>query len=289
MKVTCLGSLKVDLGVELSRAFPVHSDSYEVQPIEVALGGTAGNFAAAAAGRLEDVSCIAAVGVDAWTTSLRQSLNALGVRAELFEVPVSNALVISIRGRGESEGQRRRLLISAEESPHRHLTQQHVKVAAALIESSDVLVSDTYFLQSQTSAQSLLDALRVAAGGGTKVVLDILPHDLGRNHDASFIAPYVAHANVVVVEARTLSALTRSEAPWEVSGRLSPSYIERARDIQPRAVWLVRWGTANIGMTTRIEPDGMVWEYSTTYPIEPEKHGFGDRLLVQELAAGLFG
>ena len=275
-----LGSLKLDVVVQLSPAIDLQLDSaYHVVPISYRLGGTAGTFLTAASPVFGGVSVIAALGHDQLGRSILAYLAELNVTSALEYNSVANGVVVSLRVGDHSTG--RRTMLASEASPHRALSATHVTANRELIEGADAMVCDTYFLTAHQSSAALLAALKIASNAGVQAVLDLVPHSMALSWTWGDLQPYVGLASTVVAEARTIVSLT--EQHWPIPEMSTNDLVRRALKYaraQSNATWLIRYGFANIGSVSRLDPDGTTTEYSTLLTRSPDHWGLGDRLLV---------
>lgn len=288
MKVACLGSLKLDVVTQLADAFPYTADTYDVADVYLRLGGTAGVFAAAARGHFESLDIIAAVGSDQWTSMIMSGIVDMGAVLHPFWCASPNGVVLSVRAAAAADGATRRMLIASAASPHKLLTERHVQDCKTVIAEADVLVCDTYLIQARSSGAALLAALSIAKLVGTRTVLDVVPHNLFRELTLVDLEPYFAAADVVVIEARTLSGLAGIDgAQAGDDDHAVDTALHIAETIDLGCSWTIRSGRSNIEMVTVKHPNGHAFQYCTTYRSERDLHGFGDRLLVSELLNGV--
>jgi sugar/nucleoside kinase (ribokinase family) len=284
--VTCLGTLKMDVGARLTdHRFVAGEDAYEVAPVLARPGGTAVNFASAASGLFKEVHLIAAVGDDALTASLVAGAEAVSSSHLQACESQPNAVVITVRDAPDENGRSNRLLVAAQQSPHLQLTADHVVGCREVIEAADFLVCDAYSLQHPRSSRALVEALRIARDAGVRSVLDLVPHTLPSTMSRSQVAPALDQADVVVSEAWTLLGLARQQWPVELP---APADLRReaeaaARLLNPEATWIVRHGFEGIGEVFVLWPNGAGVEYCTTYSRTADRHRYGDRLLAREI------
>jgi sugar/nucleoside kinase (ribokinase family) len=258
-------------------------DVYDVAPLSVRVGGTAGTFSAAAVRHFDSVGVIAAVGDDAFTDGLVHYVKELGIVTGLQPCPtVPNGLVLSLRS--GMAGQARRLLVASRESAHHHLSPNHILGHRHMIERADALVCDAYFLRSDPARAALTTAMKLANDAGVLVVFDLVPHSLPTTTTLDELRPLLARADLVVVEARTVVGL--AEQRWPVTeapdGRTAAAAASHAAEIH-NATWLIRYGNQHIGQVLRLDKDGTQLSYLTGVDHEADLWGFGERLLVREL------
>lgn len=281
--VVAIGSLKIDLIAQLSPDLTLDAvDVYDVAPLTVRVGGTAGTFSAAAVQQFDSVGVIAAIGDDAFTYSLVRHVNELGVVAGLQHCPeVPNGVVLSLRS--DKCGEHRRLLVASRESAHLHLSSRHILERRRMIETADALVCDAYFLNSEQAHEAVTTAMKLAKDAGVSVVFDLVPHSLPGSTTLDRLRPVIESADMVVAEARTVVGLV--ERRWPVAdapdARLAATAARYAAQIHDGS-WLLRYGEANIGDVLRLDRDGNQTSYPTGYRREAA-WGFGERLLVREL------
>jgi sugar/nucleoside kinase (ribokinase family) len=198
---------------------------------------------------------------------------------------VPNAFVITVRDAPDEDGRRRRFLVAADQSPHLHLTAEHIAGCREAIESADFLVCDAYSLQHPRSSEALIEALRIARRAGVRSVLDLVPHALPATMSRDHVVAAIEQADIVVSEATTLLGLARQQWPIELP---SPADLHReveaaTRSLHPGVTWMVRHGFEGIGEVFVLWPGGSGVEYCTTYGRTTDRHLYGDRLLAREI------
>lgn len=289
--VTCIGTLKVDIGSRLNaHQFDAGEDVYEVAPVSVRAGGTAINFASAAYGLFRRVYIIGAVGEDKLTSVLSEGAQAACTSAKLQRCDGQpNAIVVTVRDAPKANGQRRRLLVSSDASPHMCLSESHVRSCASMIATSDILVCDGYALQHPTSTRALLAGLDLARAAGVCTVIDLVPHNLPATISKNYVVSALARADIVIAETATTVGLHGERWPVRLGSEedLLTRAVACARDLAPSATWMLRYGLANVADTRQIRPDGTVLDYSAARPTQPDQHISGDQVLAHELYSRL--
>jgi sugar/nucleoside kinase (ribokinase family) len=282
--VVAIGSIKIDLIADLSPDLTLDAaDVYDVAPLTVRIGGTAGTFSSAAVQHFDSVGVIAAIGDDVLTYSLVRHINELGVVTGLQHCPnVPNGVVLSLRS--DKSDQRRRLLVASRDSAHHHLSPSHILERRRMIETADVLVCDGYFLKSDRAQEAVTTAMKLAKDAGVSVVFDLVPHSLPAATTLDTLLPVLESADIVVVEARTIVGLVErrwplADAPDAQLAATAARYATQVHD----CTWLLRYGEANISDVLRLDRDGRQTSYPTGYSREEGAWGFGERLLVREL------
>ncbi|GAA4292425.1 hypothetical protein GCM10023178_77790 [Actinomadura luteofluorescens] len=163
-----------------------------------------------------------------------------------------------------------------------------MRAAAAGIEDADVLAVDGYSLLAPASREALHEAVRTARAAGTRVVFDVVPHDIDARLTASCVLPVLERADLVVSEAHTLARLLGHAPP--IGGR-------EPRDLLPvldRAVsggplWLLRFGPTSLERVLVHQRGRPPEAYSTGYAPGTPRAGYGDRLTSCELYWWLSG
>ncbi len=286
-RVLCLGTLKVDIVTSLSGdSLTSGQDIYERRPVRFDIGGTAASIVRAAQGTRDwSVHVLAAIGDDLVAEAITSWLDANGAAASLqrcSQTPSAAVVIAEIDGTP-----RRRLLLSASESPHLKLTATHIKESASAFRDADLLIADCYALQGEESSRALDAALAVASEAGLFTVLDLAPHDLPTSVPLQGMLSRIRSADVVVAEARTLMAFFRgrwSAAP--VTDRLLAREVVREFNSQFRGVSVVvRYGDHHIESCIYSDGSGAVVEYSTLYGRGGDTRGYGDALLLHELSS----
>jgi sugar/nucleoside kinase (ribokinase family) len=288
LSVVTMGSLKVDVLTHLSPGIDLSlPDAYDVAPVELRIGGTAGAFSRAAGRCFGSVGIIAAVGEDAFTNLLVRYVESVGATGRLQLCPgVPNGIVLSVRG-GES-APLWRLMIASQDSAHLHLSAEHVAGCRDLITAANALVCDAYFLRSSLATHALATGMAIANRAGVPVVFDLVPHSLPASVLLVDLLSLLERAQIVVAEARTIVGLCekRWPVPEPADERMASTAAVYAQRLH-RATWLIRYGTGNLGSVLRVEEDGTQIGYSTTYEFVDDYWGYGDRLLASELHAEL--
>jgi sugar/nucleoside kinase (ribokinase family) len=251
-------------------------------PMELEVGGTAGNFAVAAA---EDpdahVSLLSCLGDDPLGEALVRRLGEHGVHAiTRFSSSAPTPVILYVVRSPPRHG--RRLLIARANANH-DLSVGDVRKAEGDIAQARCLVSDTYSMRTTERREATAEAMRLAHQRGVSVVCDIVPHDCFRHVRLEDLTSFTRHADVLVIEARTLNCFLGE--PWAVSTSRPDAEraSDRARRTFPGRTVLLRFGLGNADRTLVVLPDGETYEYGTGYATATTPRGFGERLLVREL------
>lgn len=284
-----------DAGIEVRASMPgvrfaeLDADRLCYAPARVLTAGTAVNLARSAVGYFRRVGVLAKVGDDDYTETIRRELCRLGAADRLVvESGVPNGVSVMLRDGADGGGPGVRLLVVQDEPPARRLTAADVRAAASGIEDADVLAVDGYSLLAPGSREALHEAMRTARAAGTRVVFDVVPHDIDARLPASCVLPVLERADLVVSEAHTLARLLGHPPP---RGGRAP------RDLLPvldRAVpggplWLLRFGPTSLERVLAHQRGRSPEAYSTGYSPGAPRAGYGDRLTSCELYWWLSG
>ncbi|SFQ15682.1 Sugar or nucleoside kinase, ribokinase family [Actinomadura madurae] len=284
-----------DAGIEVRASLPdvrfadLRADRLCYAPARAMVAGTAVNLARCATEYFREVGVLAKVGDDGYTAVIREELRRLGADDHLrVERGVPNGVSVMLRDRPRGGGAGVRLLVVQDEPPGRRLAPADVRAAAAGIEGADVLALDGYALLSPVSREALHEAVRVARAAGTRVVFDLVPHDVDGRLPASVVQPMLESADLVISEAHTLARLLGCPAPS--GGRelraLLPVVDEAVRG---RPLWLLRFGPSSLERVLAHRRGQSPMEYPTGYTSGVERAGFGDRMAACELYWWLSG
>ena len=279
--VVCIGSIKLELSGEVEPgALSSLANVYTRSPTAFDLGGTATNFARAAIEKFASVTIVAAIGDDNLSPLIDHDVSRLGCQHRLFRKQIANSWVIYLRSSENSTSGEKRLLISSQDSPHLYLSQMDIEAVAADIGRADVLVADAYALQGAVSSVALRTAFRLAATHSVPCVFDLVPHNMTREGCFGDFDELVELSDIIVSEIPTVMRLlapgSNSQSIESVADLISARW--------PRKIWLIRHGYAGIELTTVLRAGRVVADYCTLYRFADAKRGFGDRLLVAELA-----
>ncbi|MEU8306466.1 PfkB family carbohydrate kinase [Actinomadura sp. NPDC048955] len=286
-----------DAGIEVRASLPgvrfaeIGADRLCYAPARALTAGTAVNLARCAVGYFRRVEVLAKVGDDDYTEAIRRELCRIGAAHRLVVEPgVPNGVSVMLRDAagGEEGGPGVRLLVAQDEPPARRLAAADVRAAAAGIEDADVLAVDGYSLLAPASREALHEAVRTARAAGTRVVFDVVPHDIDARLPASCVLPVLERADLVVSEAHTLARLL---------GHAPPAGGREPRDLPPvldRAVpggplWLLRFGPTSLERVLVHQRGRPPQAYSTGYAPGTPRAGYGDRLTSCELYWWLSG
>ena len=154
--MTVIGDIRIDVVSTLrTRRFAqLTHDHHEANGVAVTVGGTAMNFARAAAPHFAQVRVIAAIGDDLWSDIIWSAFEEIGMHARLEQHPgVLNGLVMIVRDAAKPDNPGGiRLMLAQKPSPYDHLDVQLIQLHEHVIATSDALVIDGYALLHTRSA-----------------------------------------------------------------------------------------------------------------------------------------
>lgn len=263
----------------------VTSDRLAEADLSLSLGGTAANFACAAARHFAEVHLLGRVGDDAAGDLIGARLAAAGVRAHLTRDPDRpSGLAVVLRDGDAVTPLGTRLLLVRPGSANTSLSAEEIMRERELLSTMDALVVDGYATLAEPRRSACRRAMSVVAEAGGVVVFDVVPHDSYRRYGMAELRRNIAHASLVIGEVRTLNGflgMIDHDGAYdrERVERVLPSLVEAFGD---RALFL-RFGLGNADESLCVLP-GRPPEYRRTgYRDTPKPTGFGDRLTALEL------
>ncbi len=164
-KVVVLGGINRDY-VILGKRLPTAGETVLGQELLIGPGGKGANQAVGARRLGAEVSLIGAVGSDANGSELLRGLTQEGVDVSLVSVvprEVSGTALILVDSIGEK-------MIGAVAGANRHVTISQIRKNRAIIEAADVLL-----IQFEIPMLAIVEASRIAARAGVKVIVDAGP------------------------------------------------------------------------------------------------------------------
>lgn len=285
--VVVLGDINLEISSTTDTAFAsLTSDRLCYQPVRLAPGGTAVNFALAAAGLFDSVTLLGAVGDDLAGEQVERALNESTVDIRLMRAAgMDTGLIVAIRDAAGTGGVR--LLVVRSPNANAALNRVFVEAHAALLAQADLLVTDGYSMLAEPRRSATLEAMRLA--GGT-VVFDLVPHHIDAMIGLADLDSWLTDVDVLVVEAGTIGALLGTPRPAGVIELPHATRVlAKARTRYPNLTFLLRFGTGNSDQSLVAQPDREPLHSYTGYRDTPDPHGFGDRLTATELATHVTG
>jgi len=286
MKVVVSGDLLLEVSGHAPVTFDrVNTDLLRYAAVDVQIGGSAANFALAAASLFDEVLVAAAVGDDSVGRFLQAGLEEERVRTRLsIKAGLRSGVSIYIRDNAASRTKGVRLLLIAEPSALPQWNRDDARALQPELIEADVLVVDGYAFRAEPRRGATLVLMADARALGLQVVYDIVPHDCFREVRLDDVRRYAESATLIVVEARTLNALAGER--WnDADADEASAYraAEVARQRFPGCAAFIRFGFGNADRTLTLSSGGEVGIHSTGYSEDEMPRGFGDRLLAAEL------
>jgi sugar/nucleoside kinase (ribokinase family) len=279
--MTIMGDARIELRSRLPglRFTDVNENRLEFEEITTTVSGTAVNLAVHAVDYFDPVVVVAKVGNDAFTPLITDFVLRAGAVPVLRVVPdAPNRATMVVRDRDDA-----RLLVA---DPNQALAFAPEDVLGALtaITTADILVCDGYSMLTASSREAVAVATRAAQHHGGTVCLDLVPHDIDQRLDRCLLLSWLATADVVIAEGRTLGRLVGVPVPdpCTTSDALRLRMpLTTVTDRRP--LWLIRHGQGDMDRTLAYRADDISFGYRTGYSSAAEKMGFGDRMAAAEL------
>lgn len=254
--------------------------------IGTTVAGTAVNLARQATRYFARVNVIAKVGDDPFTPMIAEHVRQAGAEPILHVAAgTANGVTLVIRDRAGGRPIGTRLLVAGRPAPSELLSPADIRACADLLAASDIVVCDGYSLLSATSEAALREVLRLVRRGRRPLCLDVVPHDIDGRLEPRRVRAWLAAADIVIIEGRTLARLFG--AP--LSPRCTREEVLALLPHVPatagrRPLWLIRYGPDGMNDTLVYRAGDICRAYPTGYADEAEPMGFGDRLAAAELS-----
>jgi sugar/nucleoside kinase (ribokinase family) len=286
-----IGDIRVEARTELPHVvFPeIRGDVLAFAPTRLKIAGTGINMSAAGAAVFEHVTLVAKIGSDEFTPTIREYVRSLGITPGLVVDPaLPNGSVLIVRDGSLASPGGFRLLVSSEPAPSHRLLDSEVESFRTDLARADLVFFDGYSIIRPDSAKAMIRVLDICADGGVPVCIDLVPHSLNEYIGISGLRPYIARADYVIAEARTMAALL--SRPHEY-----PFSLANVRELIPcldeylpgNRHWILRFGLGDMAESLIYRRGEVLRQYDTGYaeagPLE--KAGYGDKIAVRELAA----
>ena len=287
--VTVIGDIRIDVVSTLrTRRFAqLTHDHHEANGVAVAVGGTAMNFARAAAPHFVQVRVIAAIGDDQWSDIIGRAADEIGVHVGLEQHPgVPNGLVMIVRDAGTPDSPGGiRLMLAQKPSPYDLLDVRLIRRHQNIITTSDALVIDGYAVLHDRSAAAVDLATEIALSAGVPVSFDLVPHTIDQQLPARRIEPFLRRASMNIAEAPTLARLFHLPQPPETSHEYLAELVERIprRHDGSGQTNFVRYGYGVMEKAAAFERDQSPVHYHTGYARQADGSGYGYRVAAAEL------
>ena len=255
-------------------------------PIAMGAGGTAVNFACAAAERFTEVHLIGRVGIDRTALIATGGLDEAGVICHLVQDPGRpTGLAVVLRDADPARPKGTRLLLVQRDSANRGLTTAEVEAHRSLLMNVDALVVDGYAMLAEPRRSACLHAMEIVATAGGVVVFDVVPHDSYRRYDLVELNRLCLDAAVLVAEVGTLCGFLGYEPHPDGFDRAQvEAVLPSLCEAFPGRALFLRFGIGNADESLCVLPGRPPRYRRTGYVQTREPTGFGDRLTADELA-----
>jgi len=231
------------------------------------------------------VNVIGVLGADVFGDYLERELSASGAITYISRRSTRpTRLVITLR-HGDLKDTHARLMISSRDSPCDELESSAIEPMAPILATSTVLVVDGYSFLAEPRRSAVIHAMRLCRANGGLVAIDVVPHNAYAIYDLAEFRQLTMNAGVVAVELRTMRGF------YQMPSSDSDLGDEEARDLSarlsrefPDTHFLLRFGYGEVDRTLSFGPIEDPQIFETGYRHTSHPHGFGDRLLINELA-----
>jgi sugar/nucleoside kinase (ribokinase family) len=241
---------------------------------------------ARAAAPLFHATALAKIGSDDFNDAIRANARRIDVTWRFIEDPgVTNGAIMIVRDTSAIAEDEHRLLVSGTPAPSLRMSATDILAHKDCIEGSDLFFADCYALLSDESGDALRVALDVAGAANVLRCLDIVPHDMSKYVDYATLKKYLAHAEIIIVEAATLASLLQIDLGCRPINRsaLESLVIAIRRENLPVRYWFLRFGAGNMQEAAMLHEDSPPMYYETGYVNAVEHAGFGDYVAAWEL------
>ncbi|MGH8574859.1 MAG: carbohydrate kinase family protein, partial [Gammaproteobacteria bacterium] len=269
-----------------ARFADVTSDTLLSVPLDLAVGGTAANFAIAAVEHFAEVHLIGRVGTDPVADLISAGLAAAGVHGHLIRDPAcSSGLAAVLRDADPHRQRGTRLMLISPNSANIGLTAAEIDPLADVLAGMDALVADGYAMLSEPRRSATLQAMAIVAAAGGQVIFDVVPHDSFRRYDIAELHRLTASATIIIAEVRTLCGFLGAidQGGYYDLDRAVAALPDLIAAFGDRTLFL-RFGFGNANETLHVEPGRDHQHRHTRYTDTAETVGFGDRLAARELS-----
>jgi sugar/nucleoside kinase (ribokinase family) len=281
--ITAIGDLAMDVTARVPLAFgDIARDIMCPAAVTVAVGGSAANFAVAAAGSFVKVDLITAVGQDSVGDWLIRAVESAHVDVHAQRIASRSTRVVMVIRDG-SPGHGTRLMIPGNDVANTELTKDNMAMLESVISNTDLLMVDGYSLLAEPRRTAALYGMRMARDADAKVAVDIVPHNLYTHWSAAELMAVTDLSTIVIGEVNTLLGFMGLPPLSEPTERAAAATIGALRDMFGPKMMSLRFGIGNIDQSLLVRQDGTYEHTWNGYVNAPDAAGFGDRLSAREM------
>jgi sugar/nucleoside kinase (ribokinase family) len=288
--VTVMGDLFVEFSVRVEGVTfqSLERDALYYGPIRMVAGGTAMNFALAAADHFRVVNILGRVGRDALGGTLLNAGFASNV-SSCIEASgrASTGTAIYLRDSSKVFQNGVRFLV-VDRGANMYIDHEYIEKYAAVIAGSDLFFLDSYSFLEEPRRSASESAMCIAKSGGAAVALDLVPHDAHLHFRTVDVERWVNQVDLVIAEVRTIRRVFGFHAEEEV---LDPAIAQATWEMVhrkfPATSFYLRFGFGNIDRSLLCEVGRMPLLRENGYLGTAEARGFGDRLSAVDLGGYL--
>jgi sugar/nucleoside kinase (ribokinase family) len=281
--ITVIGDLAMDVTARVPIAFgDITRDTMCPAAVTVAVGGSAANFAVAAAGLFVKVHLITAVGMDSAGEWLIHAIE--GARVEVHAQQIASRptrVVMVIRDGGPRHGTR--LMVPGKEVANTELTKDVMARLEPIISNTDLLMVDGYSLLAEPRRSASLHGMHMARDADAEVAVDIVPHNLYTRWSVAELMAVTNLSTIVISEVDTLLGFMGSPPLSEPTEDAAATTIGALREMLGPKMMSLRFGVGNIDQSLLVRQDGTYEHTWNGYINAPDTAGFGDRLSAREM------
>lgn len=287
LRAAVAGDLMFDLSTVLEEPFSNLADDHLVyKHVRSHVGGSAGNLAYAACGKLLELHVLGCVGSDAMGAVVLAHLTGLDAVPHVVtkpEAPTGVAMIV--RDLDPASALSLRLLVVNKESANFQVTGRDAEGWATVVKSSDLLFMDGYWLADGERRATALSLMSMAKTSGTRVVLDVVPHRVHEVRKRPWLDEALGHSDIVTIELQTLAGfVTAVDRTRKLSGAYDfPHLVDVLQEEYPGLSWALRFGLGNCSQSLLVRADGNWIMLDTGYAEASDLRAFGEFLVLREL------
>jgi sugar/nucleoside kinase (ribokinase family) len=285
--VTVLGDIFVEVSSRIrGMSFEnLQRDRLCYDAIHIDAGGTAMNFALAAAGHFGRVNLLGRVGNDAFGESILKLDFASNIRSLIEKSNgVNTGTTIYIRDSSDAVRRGTRLLV-VDRGANRCVDTEYVNQHSTVISGASLFFVDGYSFLDEPRRSAAEAAMQIAKAGGAAVALDLVPHDAHLFFSSADVARWVKGADLLIAEVRTIRQVLGLKTEDEVHDfTLVRDTLGTLRECFPETSFHLRFGVGNIENSLLYQMGQAPVFRTTGYSAAKETRGFGDRLSASDLA-----